>query len=141
MKKSATLILFSLLTVLICSAFTPKNEEKKKAEKGVDYESGYLFGFSFSFADSTVYITDIQQMDSLQTGSHGMLLKRGVFSDQLRNNLMQRGSEMPTCAIFFSTKKKKVDKEMTKLMKRYEKSNLSWRILTQEDFQFINSLD
>lgn len=136
MKKFATLLFPVLAIGVLCSAFTPKDHTKTKGIEPV-----YLFGFSFSFADSTIYFTDIQRIDSAQVGAHGMLMKRPVFSDQLRSHLMQRGVSVPTCAIFFSGSLEKADKQMTKIMKQYEKRNLYWRILPQEEFSFINILD
>ncbi len=135
MKKFATLLVLTVTTVTICSSFMPKKNAVK------DIEPIYLFGFSFSFADSTVYMTDIQLIDSAQIGSHGMLMKCGVFSDQMKNYLLQQGVNNPTCVIFYSPKKKETEKKMNKIMKRYEKKQLLWRMLTNDNFHFINSRD
>ena len=136
MKKLATLLLSALAVLIICSSFTPKDHNKAKGIEPV-----YLFGFSFSFADSTIYFTDIQLIDSAQTGSHGMLMKRPVFSEQMRSHLMQQGVAAPTCAIFYFSSVEKADKQMTKIMKQYEKKSLYWKIVSKEEFSFINILD
>lgn len=138
MKKLSTLFLSAFAVVIICSSFAPKSKSDDKI-KGI--ESVYLFGFSFSFADSTIYFTDIQHIDSAQTGSHGMLMKRPVFSEQMRSHLMQNGVATPTCAVFYFNSLEKADKQMIKIMKHYEKKNLYWKILTKDEFNFINILD
>ncbi len=136
MKKFTTLLLSAFALVIVCSSFVPKDHTKTRA-----IETVYVFGFSFSFNDSTIYFTDIQRIDSAETGSHGMLMKRPVFSEQMRNHLMQSGVPTPTCAIFFSSNPKKVEKQMSKIMKHYEKKNLLWRILPGDEFSFINIPD
>lgn len=138
MKRSATILLSALAVIIVCSSFMPAKKDKKIK----NIEPVYVFGFSFSFMDSTIYFTDVHLIDSAQTGSHGMLLKRGVFSDQMKNYLVQQGVQSPTCALFFSSSKKKADKELSKVMKRYGKeNNLLWMILSKDEFRFINSLD
>ena len=141
MKKRVFHLLAVLLAVgLSVSTTSARGRSTQKAkDEQIDYETVYLFGFSFSFADSTAFLTDIQQLDSAQTGSHGILLQRGLYSDQMRSYLLDRGVELPTCIIFFSESPKKTNKQLQKVMKRYNKE-VYWRILPQSDFKFTNPI-
>ena len=48
----------------------------------------YMYGFAASFNDSTVYFTDIQEMDSVWTNTKtGFLYSRDNYSYQLRDHL------------------------------------------------------
>ena len=79
----------------------------------------YIFGFSASFTDSVVYITDIQQLDSAYIETkYDFLMDRAVYSDQLQTYL-EAVKQMPnsTCAVFFHTKKSKLIEEYDKMLK------------------------
>lgn len=135
---------FFLSIALLLATFSPKEsvaatkQHTQQEDKQVDYETVYLFGFSFSFADSTAFLTDMQKLDSAQIGPHGILLQRGLYSDQMRSYLLDKGVEIPTCIIFFSKSPQKTNKQLQKVMKRYDKEKVYWRVLPQSDFQFIN---
>ena len=63
-------------TLLISLTAQAKNEMRK----------AYVFGFASSFNDSTVYITDIQELDSVWfTSKHHFLVSRENYSYQLRD--------------------------------------------------------
>ena len=51
-------IKIALTALILCSGFALQVSAKQKIEPR------YLFGFAASFADSTVYFTDIQKVDS-----------------------------------------------------------------------------
>lgn len=81
---------------------------------------GYIFGFAASFNDSTVYITEIQRMDSTWTDARkGFLYRRNDYSSQLREYLKKKGFVNPTCVTLFSADRKKVEKKYLKLRKKY----------------------
>jgi hypothetical protein len=142
MRKSFPLVAAFLAAILSISSVFAVNskQDSKKEDNQIDYETVYLFGFSFSFADSTAFLTDIQQLDSAQIGSHGILLQRGLYSDQMKSYLLDKGVELPTCIVFFSKSPKKTNKQLQKVMKRYDKEKVYWRILPQSDFKFTNPI-
>lgn len=128
-------------TLLISLAAQAKNEVRK----------AYVFGFASSFNDSTVYITDIQEVDSAWfTSKHHFLVSRENYSYQLRDYLGGIGEQHRTCMVGYNTDPKKLEKEWNKLYNRYahnqkkknnqkQKSELppfQIKKLTREQFQF-----
>lgn len=81
----------------------------------------YMFGFIASFNDSTVFFTDIQEVDSVWLQSKKqMLAGRANYAAQLREfftngfNLNNR-----TCVVIYSLKRKDVEKKYQKMIKQY----------------------
>jgi len=106
----------------------------------------YVYGFSASFNDSTVYITDIQQLDSAWVNKQtGFLYSRDNYSYQLKNYLQNNGVENPTCIISFAKTRKEIEKKYAALRKRYTKGDASYTIkqLSYDKFHFnvISALD
>lgn len=108
---------FFLLSVLTVSAFCKKPKDKNTY--GV-----YLAGVSASFTDSLVYFTDVQLVDSAALDSKGLLVGRSQYSLQLKDYLEQyQNGKNRTCFMFFNTKKRKLEKEISKLKQKYQKGN------------------
>lgn len=85
----------------------------------------YMFGFSASFTDSLVYITDIQKLDSAYIDTKtNFLIDRPVYSDQLQT-FLEATTDMPdcTCVVFFDVKKNKLSEEYAKIRKRYDQDS------------------
>ena len=81
---------------------------------------GYIFGFAASFNDSTVYITEIQRIDSTWTDARkDFLYRKNEYSSQLREHLKNEGFVNPTCVTLFSADRKKIEKKYLKLRKKY----------------------
>jgi len=109
--NSKKLVLVTLLMFTVCFAASAKKDLKTGA---------YLFGLSYSFSDSLVHITNIQYVDSAQVDKSHFLVKRAMYSYQLQNFLGQNKSlEHRTCVIFFSTKKKEIEKKYQKMHKQF----------------------
>lgn len=111
----------------------------------------YVFGFASSFNDSTVYFTDIQEVDSAWfTSKHHFLVSRENYSYQLRDYLTSIGEQHRTCMVEYNTDPKKLEKAWNKLYIRYahnqkkknnqkQKSELppfQIKNLNREQFQF-----
>ena len=80
----------------------------------------YLFGFSASFQDSIVYITDIQDLQGAWMDTKTkFLLGRDNYSYQLSNYLSAQGQPNRVCLVFFSTSKNKAEKKYLKMKKKY----------------------
>lgn len=107
----------------------------------------YMFGFSASFNDSTIYVTDIQDVKGAWIDSKTkFLLSRDNYSYQLKDyfiNQLQQNNRV--CMVFFETSKAKAEKKMKKLMKKYipnpKKKKNTWKpyevhYLTSADFKF-----
>lgn len=97
-------------TLLISLTVQAKNEMRK----------AYVFGFASSFNDSTVYFTDIQEVDSAWfTSKHHFLVSRENYSYQLRDYLANIGEQHRTCVVEYDTDPKKLEKVWNKLYIRY----------------------
>lgn len=129
MRNSKLLCLLMLLIIAIPSGAKKKGDKKKY---GV-----FLVGASASFSDSLVYITDIQFLDSASVSDKGLLEGRAQYSMQLKDYLEgKKGMTDRTCFMYFSTKKKKLEKEMKKLKAKYEKGGALTLKNVDADFKF-----
>lgn len=108
---------FLFMMVLAVAAFSKQPKDKNKY--GV-----YLAGVSASFTDSLVYFTGVQYLDSASVDGKGLLVGRALYSIQLKDYLEQKqNGKNRTCFIFFSRKKKNVQKELKKMKERYAKGS------------------
>lgn len=106
----------------------------------------YVYGFSASFNDSTIYITDIQKLDSAWVNKRtGFLYSRENYSSQLKYYLQNLGVANPTCVISFAKTQKDAEKKYQDLRKKYSKNYESFTVktLSYETFHFkaISALD
>lgn len=80
----------------------------------------YLFGVSTSFNDSTVYITEVQELPGayIEDTREKFLIGRDEYSYQLRNHCLDQGLPNRTCTTFWATSRKDIEKQYTKIMER-----------------------
>ena len=97
----------------------------------------YMFGFSASFKDSVIYVTDIQNVPGTWVESKNkFLLVRDEYSRQMKDYLEEKlQQEKRVCVVFYYLKKKKAEKEFLKLMKKYKKG-YEVRYVNEKDFKF-----
>ena len=121
---------------LVLAAMSTKAEAKI-----IVAEHMYMFGFSASFTDSTLYITDIQDVPgaSYDTKSK-FLLGRDVYSTQLKEFLTEK-KDQPNrvCIVMFATTKKEAEKKYQKFKKKYAGKNgviRGMQYLTVDEFKF-----
>lgn len=103
----------------------------------------YAFGFAASFNDSTVYFTDIQEIDNVWIDSKTkFLVNRDDYSYQLRDYLAQNGEPNRTCIIVYSESRVKVEKKYVKMKKKYsigkkkENSKFEIKYIESNNFKF-----
>lgn len=101
----------------------------------------YMFGFVASFNDSTVYFTNIQQVDSAWvTKKKHFLSGRNQYSYQLRDFFsQQRNMPNRTCVVIANTNRKKVEKKYIKMKNKYlvkSKKPYDVRNIAEADFKF-----
>lgn len=121
--------MFMALAVVLtlCSAFTMKSKDKPV----------YAFGIAASFNDSVVYYTDIQILDSVSLGKGGMLPQRELYSYQLKNYVdYHKQKPNYTCMIYFDENKKKLQKEVDRVIAKYRKSRMVLEEVPVADFKF-----
>lgn len=114
MKLRDLALTLVVATLLLPLSLQAKNEMKK----------AYLFGFAYSFNDSIVYFTDIQEMDSLWfTSKQHFLVNRDNYAYQLRDFLSSIGQNNRTCIVEYAFKRKDIEKKWNKLNTRYSSNS------------------
>lgn len=125
---------YTLLAALLAAASTAGAKEKRMP-------TVYMYGFSASFTDSTVYFTNVQAIDSVWMDTKtDFLLGRENYSLQLKNMLAnERGEKNRTCIVVYGTNKTKVEKDLVKLRKKYTvkaKGHYDVRYIADTEFRF-----
>lgn len=98
----------------------------------------YVYGVATSFNDSTVYITEIQQLDSAWVDTKtGFLYSRNNYSFQLRDHLKANGFATPTCVTYFAKTRKEIEKKYVAIKKRYAtRGHYNVKYVTKHDFTY-----
>lgn len=135
MKFNRQFVLGAALTMLLTATYTTAKAKNYVTPKA------YMFGFAASFNDSTVYFTDIQQVDSVWFNQKkDMLAGRSEYSSQLRSYCEEELNQpRRTCVVIGNTKLKKVEKKFEKMKKIYlqnKKATYDVRFIKEEDFKF-----
>jgi len=121
--------------LLSAVAATEVSAKKKMVPKA------YIFGFSASFTDSVVYMTNVQTVDSVWIDTKTkFLLGRENYSYQLRDFFTYK-QNMPnrTCLVLFAMKRKDAEEKFIKLKRKYTekaKSKYDVRYIESSDFKF-----
>lgn len=134
MKRNIILTFIVLISACVFSSFTGSDAVlKKKPTTGV-----YVFGFSASFTDSTVYFTPIQYLDGVVLEKKTKFLPGAPeYSYQLKDYLeQQRGEKNRVCAIFADETKAKAEKHFINVRKRYLNQKMNVVFLTEQEFQY-----
>lgn len=126
--KKTLLLLFSLL--IVCSVSAKKKVDPSFAT------TVYMYGISASFNDSTVYITDVQVVDSAFVENKRFLggLKRYVT--QMDNYFKAKGEPRRTNTVFFKMNRKDAEKDFVRLRKRYSGDDVKMKVLPVGEFTF-----
>jgi hypothetical protein len=130
--KHMKVVLAVMLMLTTASAFSKKSSDKEK-EKIV-----YAFGVSASFVDTVVYYTGIHVIDSVSLDKEGFLPTRELYSYQLKEFVEKEYAQKnSTSMIYFADKKKKIDKEYSKLMAKYKKNkDVTLKEIPADKFKF-----
>lgn len=143
--KKWKFLLICLLGALQLTAFAaPKGDapkEKKKREKKVKIDKPrrvYLYGAAVDFNDSTVYLTDVQHLDSVIVNAEGALSNHAGYALQLKVYLEGTLGEMnQTCAVIYATRKSKIDNEFSKTRYRLESAkDKTLKRISKDEFTF-----
>ena len=126
MNKSKIL----LLIALCIAVFTTSAAREKQKQV-------FMYGVAVSFNDSTVYLTDIQPMDSaVVVGKCHFLYGRDNYSYQLRDYLKEIGCTTPTCATTYALSRKDIEKKFLATRKRYGGGKYSVKHITPTEFKY-----
>ena len=100
----------------------------------------YMFGVSSSFNDSTVYFTNIQELDSAWADEKSKFLSnREDYAYQLKDFFNERRESNRTCVVFYAYNRKDIDKKYTKLKNKYmnqKKKHFHVEDIASSDFSF-----
>lgn len=142
MRRKYITLLFMMVAMLACAKKKPKVTESISFGKG----SGtvYMFGVSQLLTDSVVYITSINQIDSIDLDKKTHILpNRSEFSLQLKEYLEgQVGLHKQTACVFYDVRRKKLNKQYYKIKKRYlDDKGKKIIIVDERYFKFRHPLD
>ena len=127
---------YILLALLLAGALPQEMEAKR-----IKVPQMFMFGFSASFQDSIIYMTDVQEVEGAwyETKSK-FLLGRQHYSYQLKDFLANtRQQPNRVCVVMFALTRKEAEKKFIKLRKEYTvkaKGKYDVRYLTTTDFKF-----
>ena len=112
-----------LLTVLLF--VVPTNAKSNiKLKKSDKQETIYIVGVSASFTDSLMYFTDVEVLEGIHLDKNKFLPNRMQYSLQLKDYLeREEGLTDRTCFVLFDTNRKKLDKRILKMKRRYQKES------------------
>ena len=104
----------------------------------------YVFGVSQQLGENTVYVTNINRVDSIDLQKRTKFLPyRSEFSIQLKQYL--EGTEKlkkQTACVYYNKSRKKLAKEFYKIKKRYlDDKEKKMVIVDNEKFSFSNPYD
>lgn len=126
-----------ILFALLLAGALPQEMEAKR----IKVPKMFMFGFSASFQDSIIYMTDVQEVEGAwyETKSK-FLLGRQHYSYQLKDFLANtRQQPNRVCVVMFALTRKEAEKKFIKLRKEYTvkaKGKYDVRYLTTTDFKF-----
>lgn len=97
-----------------------------------------MFGVAVNFNDSTMYMTDVQSLDSIVINTDGSLRNYAAYSQQLEFYIEGALREADqTCAVIYSDKKKKLEKRFVKLQRELSaKRSEKLRRIGTDEFAF-----
>ena len=104
----------------------------------------YVFGVSLTLGKDEVYVTDINEVDSISLQKKTKFLPfRSFFSIQLQQYTEGKlGLVKQTTSVFFDTNKKKLQKRLTKVKHRLlSKPNSVVTTISTDQFHLIHPLD
>lgn len=99
----------------------------------------YSFGVSISLKDSTIYMTDIQKIDSIWVEEkNGFVINRDDYSYQLRNYFDNHGMQNRVNIIVFGKNEKIIGKKYLALQKRYNNPKKHYIVdyISNDEFAF-----
>ena len=127
---------YILFAVLLAGAMPSEVQAKR-----IKVPQMYMYGFSASFQDSIIYMTDVQEVANVWYDTKTkFLIERQQYSYQLKDYLATN-KQQPNrvCVVMFAPTRKEAEKKFIKMRKEYTvKANGKYdvRYLTMEEFKF-----
>lgn len=126
-NKVKPIILFGVLSLSVTLSYALNKPTKL-----------YVYGFAATFNDSTVYFTNIEEIDTAWVDTKSKFLySRDNYSYQFRDYLKSQGVGHPTCITGYATSRKVAEKKYTSLKRRYtSKGNYNIKYVTESEFRY-----
>ena len=124
--------------LMVCAALFAMMVPANTMAKNKCVPKIYAFGFAASFNDSTVYFTEIHEVDSVWINEKNkFLLNRSDYSYQLKSYFDAKGLTHRTCVISYALKRKDLEKRYEKMKAKYlKKGNYRIEYIDPKDFRF-----
>ncbi len=125
----------ALLAIGLALAWASSPLQAKVEQKPV-----YICGYAINFTDSTVFLTEVQCIDTAYVESkNGFLMDRNQYSSQLNHYMKKHsGGKNYTCMVLFDRKQSRLQKRVEKIRKRNGKDyGTHLKTLSTAEFQFI----
>lgn len=133
-----------LMTLMLAMAAGMWAKKKPTDYYGKGRGKVYVFGVSQQLTDSVIYITNIQEVDSIDLDSKTKFLPfRSEFSMQLKEYLegKQKLHKQTSC-VFYSSSRKKISKKFYKIKKRFlDNTYTKIKVIDESLFRFRHPLD
>ena len=131
----------SLALLLIAGCQLSANAQVVNTRKTKMLEKAYVFGFVGSFNDSIVYITNIQELQNVNTKMKSRILdNKPLYTYQLKEYFNKKGEQSQyTCVVFYAPTRSKIQKKYNKIKKQYitkGQGKYDVRLISDDDFQF-----
>lgn len=137
--------LFKIFTLLLAVTFTLsagalQRGKREKKETAPEVVTIYAFGVCQDLSDSIVYVTSTAPINGATLYSHGLLLNRIHYSDQLKKYVEETyHRQHQSAAIFYFRKRKDADKAFARMQSRMQKHSPVppvFRTISYTDFHF-----
>ena len=116
------LTIITLFTLTFLPSFAKKDKQVKVKDTKITVNNMYAFGYAVSFADSTIYLTEIHKMPEVQIYKKTKFLeRRGEYSAHLKHHFDSIGKPHLTCAIIFDQSEAKLRQKFVKLTEKVQK--------------------
>lgn len=101
--------------VMLCSCGATKTMKSSEPKRV------YMYGVSMDFNDSTVYLTDLQFLDSIVVKSDASIVNLSSYPLQMKTYLESKlGDYNQTCALFYSPKKRRLEKRYQNVQYKFK---------------------
>ncbi|MGM9712507.1 MAG: hypothetical protein ACI3Y5_00090 [Prevotella sp.] len=129
------LLTFMLLSAMVLT-LSAKKKQKADHKPTIKTTTVFMYGVSPSFNDTTVYITDVQVIDSAYFVSKHIIGGLTDYVGQLNQYFKDKGDARRTNTVFFKRTRKKAEKAYTKLRRRYNEQGTELKIIPTGEFTF-----
>lgn len=133
MNKKILFFSFILAIASLFPTFVRSNINQKK-------QKIYIFGVATCFKDSTIYLTNINALDSATImPTTKVLLNNNLYNNELKTFIIKEKnySVYPIITLFYELEKNKLEKEFIKVRKKIlHKKDFKLKTISNEKFNF-----